>query len=254
MQTLSARLAGAAVIAVGLGFVTVVAAEPRRAEELEQLRINTAYVIERGELEMDIVPTYFDYDGAEHHEVQAELEYAVSDRLMVELEVPYRRLSPDGGRDVDGTGNVEVGAKWLVTDRGSFAVGFNVGVELPAGSNRPGIADDLWGVELSLPVSVQFPARSMSLHIEPGVEWEQHEGFEEQLLNIALEHRPAGRNFALQLGSNFVREEGDVEAYLIPAFEVAATTVPFQFGMGVAAGLTSESANWGVLFDLEVEF
>jgi hypothetical protein len=141
----------------------------------------------------------------------------------------------------------------LLTERGNFAMAFNAGVELPA-SDELGLADDLWGVELTVPVSVYFPERYLTVHVEAGVEWQEHEGFEEQLLNIALEHRPRGGNFALQLGSNIVREAGDMEAYLVPAFEVAATTVPFQFGMGVAAGLTSESANWGVLLDFEVEF
>jgi hypothetical protein len=58
----------------------------------------------------------------------------------------------------------------------------------------------------------------------------------------------------LQLGSNITREEGDVEAYIAPAFELAAVGSPFQFGMALPVGITSESANWGVLFDLEVEF
>ncbi len=255
MNIPSARLGDTAILIAGLGFGALVAAEPRPAEELEQLRINTAYLIEPGEFEIDIVPSYFDYDDVRHHGVEAEFEYAVSERLMLELEVPYHWVSFDGAdENRDGAGNVEVAAKWLLTDRGNFAIAFNAGVQLPASDDQLRVADDLWGVELTVPVSFHFPDRYMRLHIEPGVEWREHEGFEEQLLNIALEHRPRGGNLALQLGSNFVREEGDVEAYLVPSFELAATTVPFQFGMGVAAGLTSESANWGVLFDLEVEF
>lgn len=255
MNRSSARSLDTALLVAGLGFGTGVAAEPGRAEELEQLRINTAYLIEAGEFEIDIVPFYFDHDDRGHHGVEAEFEYAVSERVMVEVEVPYHWLSFDGeADDVDGTGNVEVAAKWRVTERGGFAMGFNVGVELPASDDLPSVADELWGVELTVPVSLHFPDHRMRLHIEPGVGWQEHEGFEEQLLNIALEHRPGAGNFALQLGSNIVREAGDVEAYLVPAFEVAAATVPFQFGMAFAAGLTSESANWGVLLDFEVEF
>ena len=255
MNIPSARPLDTAMMIAGLGFGSLAAAEPHPAEELEQLRINTAYVIEPGEFEIDIVPSYFDYGDARHHGVEAEFEYAVSERLMLELEVPYHWVSFDGAdENRDGAGNVEVAAKWLLTDRGSFAVGFNAGLQLPASDDEPRIAEDSWGAELTVPMSFHFPDRNMRLHIEPGVEWREHEGFEEQLLNIALEHRPRGCNFALLLGSNLVREEGDVEAYLIPSFEVAATDVPFQFGMGVAAGLTSESATWGVLFDLEVEF
>jgi hypothetical protein len=234
---------------------TTAGAEPRLAEELEQLRINTAYIIEKGEFEVDIVPSYFDYQDAQHRSVEAELEYAVSDRLMFEVEVPYHWRSFDGvDEDIDGKGNVEVGAKWQLTQRGNFAAAFNVGVELPAGSERPDIANDLWGVELTVPLSFRFPESHMSLHIEPGVEWEEHEGFEEQLLNVALEYRPGDSLLTLQLGSNITREEDDVEAYIAPAFELAAAGSPFQFGMALPIGLTSESANWGVLFDLEIEF
>jgi hypothetical protein len=242
-------------IALTLMAATTAGAEPRLAEELEQLRINTAYIVEKGELEMDIVPSYFDYEDARHRSVEAELEYAASDRLMFEVEVPYHWRSLDGAdEDLDGTGNIEVGAKWQLTQRGNFAAAFNVGVELPAGRERGDIAKDLWGVELTVPLSFRFPASHMSLHIEPGVEWEEHEGFEEQILNIALEHRPGDSLLTLQLGSNITREEDDVEAYIAPAFELAAAGSPFQFGMALPIGLTSESANWGVLFDLEIEF
>lgn len=249
------RIRHSSLLAFLLTAATGASAEPRLAEELEQLRINTAYIIEKGELEMDIVPSYFDYEDARHRGVEAEFEYAASERLMFEVEVPYHwRSFDDAGEDIDGTGNVEVGAKWLLTQRGTFAAAFNVGVELPAGSERRDIADDIWGVALSVPLSFRFPESHMSLHVEPGVEWEEHEGFEEQMLNIALEHRPGDSILTLQVGSNITRTEDDVEAYIAPAFELAAATSPFQFGMAVPVGLTSESANWGVLFDLEIEF
>ena len=246
-----AIVAGSAL--ASLGFSAAAGAETPRAEELEQLRINTAYIIEAGEFEIDIVPFYFDHDDREHSGVEAEFEYAVSERFMVELEVPYHRVTTDEG-DFDGTGNVEVAGKWLLRERGGFAMAFNVGVELPASDALPEVAEDEWGVEVTAPISLHFPDRYIRVHIEPGVEWQEHEGFEEQLLNLAVEHRPRGGNIALQLGSNIVRDEDDVEAYLLPSFEVSGDTMPFQFGMAVAAGLTSESANWGVLFDFEFEF
>lgn len=255
MKISSARVVDPIVIVAGLGFVTAIPAESRRAEELEQLRINTAYVLEAGEFEIDIVPSYFDYGDARHHGVEAEFEYGLSERMMVELEVPYHWVSLDGpDQDLDGRGNVEVAAKWLLLERGGFAIGFNAGVQLPASIDHPGVADEQWGTEVTLPMSFHFPDRYLRLHIEPGVEWQEHDGFEAQLLNIALEQRPNGGNLALQLGSNIVREAGDVEAYLVPSFEVAATPFPFQFGLAVATGLTSRSARWGVLLDFEFEF
>ncbi|HEY0683073.1 MAG TPA: hypothetical protein VGD45_12135 [Steroidobacter sp.] len=250
-----ARLLQMAATIAGLTVTSNIVAEPNRAEELEHLRIDTGYIIEAGELEVNIVPSYFDYDGERRQEIEAELEYAISDRLMVEVEVPYRRMSFDGaGEDIDGAGNVELGAKWLLAEGENFSGSFGVGVALPSSDDRPGISDDLWGVDLSVPFTLRFPDRSMSLHVEAGMEWKEQEGFEEQLLNVAIERRPDGRNITLQLGSNIVHEESDWEAYLIPAFEIAATAIPFQFGMGVAAGLTSESADWGLLADFEVEF
>jgi hypothetical protein len=246
-------LAVAAVL--GSGLASAAPAETRRAEELEQLRINTAYIIEAGEFEIDVVPSYFDYGDWRQQSVEIELEYALSERMMIEVEIPYHWLGFDGpAPDVNGTGNIEVAAKWLLTERGGFAMAFNAGVKLPASDARPQIADDSWGTELTLPMSLYFPERHVRLHIEPGVEWQEHEGFEEQLLNVAVEHRPNGGNLALQLGSNFVRESGEVEGYLVPAFEISAPDTAFQFGLAVAAGVTSESANWGVLLDFEIEF
>lgn len=246
-----AIVAGAALASLASGAAT--GAETPRAEELEQLRINTAYIIEAGEFEIDIVPFYFDYDDRLHRGVEAEFEYAISERFMVEIEVPYHWVSGDGGR-LDGTGNVEVAGKWLLTERGGFAMSFNLGVALPASDEIPDVAEDAWGVEMTVPISLHFPDRYIRVHIEPGVEWQEHEGLEEQLLNVAVEHRPGGGNIALQLGSNLRRESGDLEAYLVPSLEVNSPTSTFQFGMAVATGLTSESANWGVLLDFEVEF
>jgi hypothetical protein len=248
-------VAAAALLGMGLGPAIAAPAETRRAEELEQLRINTAYIIEAGEFEIDVVPSYFDYGNWQQQGVEIELEYALSERMMVEVEIPYYWLHFDGpAPGVSGAGNIEVAAKWMLAERGGFAISFNAGVELPASKDRPKIAEDSWGTELTLPMSLYFPERHVRLHIEPGVGWQEHEGFEEQLLNIAVEHRPNGGNLALQLGSNFVRESGEVEGYLVPAFEISAADSAFQFGMAVAAGVTSESAHWGVLLDFEIEF
>lgn len=255
MNIASHRLARMAAVMAGLAAAWNIRAEPNRAEELEQLRINTGYIIEAGEFEVNIVPSYFDYDDERQQDVEAELEYAITDRLMVEIEVPYRWLSFDGGdADIDGARNVELGAKWLMAEGENFAASIGVGVALPAGHDRPDIASDLWGMDVSVPVTWRFPNQPMSLHVEFGAEWQEQEGFEEQMINVAVERRPAGSNVTLQLGGNFIRDEGDLEAYLIPAFEIAASTIPFQFGVGVAAGLTSDSADWGLLMDFEVEF
>lgn len=255
MRIALVRFMQIAVVMTGVITASGLRAEPNRAEELEQLRINTGYIIEAGEFEVNIVPSYFAYQDQRHQDVEAELEYAISDRLMVEIEVPYRWLSFDGDdQDIDGTRNVELGAKWLLAEGDDFSASVGVGVALPAGNDRPDIASDAWGVDVSVPLTYRFSERSMSLHIEVGAEWEEEEGFDEQLLNLAVERRPEGSNVTLQLGSNFIREDGDLEAYLIPAFEIAATTIPFQFGMGAAAGLTSDSADWGLLVDFEVEF
>ena len=255
MNSAFVRLVHLAALMAALTTTFETRAEPHRAEELEQLRINTGYIIEAGEFEVNIVPSYFDYADQRHQDVEAELEYAISDRLMVEIEVPYRWLSFDGdGEDIDGARNVELGAKWLLAAGEDFAASFGVGVALPSGNDRPDISSDLWSVDLSLPLTYRFSEKSMSLHVELGAEWEEQEGFEEQTINVAIERRPEGSNMTLQLGGNFIREDGDLEAYLIPAFEIAATTIPFQFGMGVAAGLTSDSADWGLLADFEVEF
>lgn len=257
MNIFPARLVDVAIVTggamVGLVFSAAAGAETPRAEELEQLRINTAYIIEAGEFEIDIVPFYFDYDDGDHRGVEAEFEYAISERFMVEIEVPYHRVSTEDG-DFSGTGNVEIAGKWLLTEEGGFAMSFNMGVELPASDELPEVAEDAWGVEVTTPISLHFPDRYIRVHIEPGVGWQEHEGFEEQLLNLAIEHRPGGGSLALQLGSNIVREDDDVEAYLVPAFEISANEMPVQFGMALAAGLTSESANWGVLLDFEFEF
>jgi hypothetical protein len=225
-----------------------------RPAEIEQLRTNTAYVVEEGEVEIDLVPSYFDHVDFDEYGVEAELEFGVSERVMLELEVPYRKVHYRSARDSDGLGNVEVAAKYLFTDQGHFAAAINLGIAVPAGDQRQGIASDLWAVELSVPVSFRFPNVHGSLHLELGTEWEEHEGFEETFANVACEYRTSRGGVAWQLGGNFAYEEDELEAYVIPAFEVAASELPFQFGLGIPVGLGSNAADWGILVDLEVEF
>src|SRR5687768_9519514 len=105
MNIFSARHLKPALLIAGLGFGSTAAAELPRAEELEQLRINTAYIIEAGEFEIDVVPSYFDHGEARHYGIEAEFEYAISERVMVEVEVPYYRVSVDDiAADEDGIG------------------------------------------------------------------------------------------------------------------------------------------------------
>ena len=225
-----------------------------RPEEIEQLRTNTAYVVETGEVEIDLVPSYFDYGARREYGAEVELEFGVSERFMLELEVPWRKVDFRSAGDRDGLGNVEVAGKFTFTDRDNFAAAINLGIEVPAGHERQDIASDLWAVELSVPVSLQFPSIHSSVHLELGTEWEEHEGFEEAFINVAFEYRTSPSKVAWQLGGNFAHEEDELEAYVIPAFEVAVATLPLQFGIGIPVGLGSNAADWGVLIDLEVEF
>ena len=99
---------------------------------------------------------------------------------MLELEVPYRKVDFSSARDSEGLGNVEVAAKYLLTDQGHFAAAINLGIEVPAGDDGQDIASDRWAVELSVPVSFQFPSVH-SMHLELGTGWKSTKGSRKRL-------------------------------------------------------------------------
>ncbi len=98
--------------------------------------------------------------GEDEHEIEAELEWALTRRLGVVLEVPYTFVHPDGEAAVDGFGALAISPRFLLAEYERFLLAFALEVETPTGSIR----HDLGSVEVAL-------APSFSTWIDLGHWW-----------------------------------------------------------------------------------
>lgn len=78
-------------------------------------------------------------EGTEQ-EIEAELEWALTRRLGLVLEVPYVFLDLDGQGAVDGFGNVAISPRLLLGEYERFLLAFGLEIETPTGTRANDIA------------------------------------------------------------------------------------------------------------------
>jgi hypothetical protein len=89
---------------------------------------------------------------ASEQEIEVELEWALTRRLGLVLEVPYVFLDPDGAGDVDGFGNFAISPRVLLAEYHRFLLAFGLEIESPTGSRSTGIAENEVALAPSLAV------------------------------------------------------------------------------------------------------
>ncbi len=254
----------AALILMGLLLPGVVNAEdqddddvgmfPREAS-VQHLRLDTAYPVEKGELEIELVSSYLRSDDGKEYPSLVELEAGISERLTLELEYEYSFVDSDEGGHVHGTRDVAVEAKYLATDDGPLAVAF----ALEAGSVTEVEEDDdeierNLGIEAYTAVSYEVSDR-LRAHLQAGFEAVRSEG-PEKFLNLAIEGRPFEIGLIPQLALNVEWEANEKpETSLVPGLLIPTTYGPLKkVAIGVPIGLSDEAQNLGVILEVELEF
>ncbi|UCD50286.1 MAG: hypothetical protein JSW27_22500, partial [Phycisphaerales bacterium] len=74
--------------------------------------------------------------GEDEHEIEAELEWALTRRLGFVVEMPYASVDPDDEGAVDGFGDLAVSPRLLLAEYERFLLAFALEVETPTGSTR----------------------------------------------------------------------------------------------------------------------
>jgi hypothetical protein len=228
--------------------------------EKEQVSIQTGFVPDRGELEFELIPSFFDSDDGESFETKLEIAYGWTDRFAIELEIPYLVVNPTAGQRVDGVGDVELELKYSLfrdpEDTRALALGAEV--TLPTGDDEIGMGDDFGG-EIFVAYSQSFSG--FDLHLNLGLEFEEEiEDGEEELetefeYGVALEWEFAEETAFL---AALVGETGDegTELSLIPGieWEWEGERSEIVLGLGIPIGLTDDTPDWGVVALVEFEF
>jgi hypothetical protein len=228
-------------------FLAMLAAQ----EEIEQIRVKTAYTLDQGEVEVDLVGSFLRFEEGDVSRLLVEVEAGLTDWLLAEIEVPYLFVNPERGRGERGIGDIELELKGRIPgDWNGIELGLGVEVSLLTGDADEGLG----GRETELGVFAAGSRRFQffSLHLQVGAEVAE-ESRAEYGIAAAVDVRPWGRPFSLLLGVNGEIERGEGPAWtLVPGFEIRLDEI--QAGAGFPFGLSEEAENWGVIIDVEFEF
>lgn len=228
-----------------------------RPEEIEQIRTKTAYVLDQGEVEIDVVGSFlrFEEDDVEFDESRlfVEVEVGVTDWLMAEIEIPYLFFNPERGRGERGVGDIELELKAGIPGSwNGIELGVGLEVSLLTGDEDEGLGAQ--ETELGLFAAASRRSGMFAVHAQVGVEVAE-EARPEYEVNLALDVNPWGRPLSLLLALNGEIEPGEGPGWaVVPGFEARLEEPDLQFGAGFPIGLTEEAEEWGVIVDVEVEF
>jgi hypothetical protein len=229
--------------------------------EKEQVSMQTGFVADRGELEFELVPRFTDGDDGETFESTLEIAYGWTDRLAMELEIPYLVLDPASGERQDGLGDVELELKYSLfrdpDDTRALAVGAEI--SFPTGDEDRGTGRGEFAGEVFVAFTRSFS--DLAVHLNLGLELEEElEDGEEELetefeYGVAVEWEFAEETALLAALVGATGDEG-TELSLIPGieWEWEGERSEIVLGLGLPIGLTDETPDWGVVAIVEVEF
>lgn len=221
------------------------------AERLEHLRTRTAFSVDRGELEIDLVLSHLDEPESPVTEVRGEVTFGALERFQIEVELARRRRH---GTDVGSDENrLELESKWTLsqTRQQALAVAAELELVVPGGAVH-GTASS-WGAGLFLVASRPWFRLHARGHVEIGVETEAVREFETLVLNAAVE-RPIRGKLVAQVGWNSSFDGRGARGALVPGLEWRARAAEGPTAaVGFPIGLTRGAERWGLILHVEVE-
>lgn len=262
-------------------------------------RLEEAYTSEAGELEVSFTFGFLEGQETERefefedggreieretsrgrtYDYLVEIEYGLTDRFQIELEIPYtsiREHGPDGLEKAAALGDLELGFGYALIQESETlpAVTAVFEMTLPTGDYRQGIGTDRVGFGGALAVSRDFGP------------WVGHLNFGYEYVNDArlrFSNRSDGpkrdlSGFEYGVGAAFKFSEAlhgilelageteqeleldgrrwETELVIIPGLRYGFETESlgsFEFGVGFPIGLTSDSDDWGVYAKVQWE-
>ena len=213
-----------------------------------------------------------DDDEGDTEAISIGIEYGITDSLQVEAEwVAWNRVEgvEDDEDDHDGSGDMEVGVKYAFEENQEngvrVAIGFDV--TIPLGDVDKDLGEGFWVYEPYVVVSKDFGEdTNLTFNLSYGFldrdeypdERDEAEPEADEIeVGLGLVHAfaPAWRGtLELNLESNEQTSKGEeTVSYLTPGF-VYKGYEDVEVGLGVPVGLTDDSADWGVIGMLSLEF
>lgn len=224
--------------------IFVAALQEEGPEELEHLRVRTAYTVAPLEVELDIVPSRFSEGGVIRDEIRSESEVGLGRGWMIELEAAYGRLDEKRGSRREGVSAIELELKTPAWRNEKLRLA--VGAELLF----PAALDGEWGTGIFSAVSLRFS--TIDIHGEIALEAEAKERPESEFAAAIVGDILGLWRWNLAINGE-LRSGRAPELLGVLGVEVRPGETEISFGLGVFRGLTTAAPDWGIVLDFEVE-
>jgi len=189
------------------------------------------------------------------YSVAAEFEYGLTDRWELDTEVPYRFRDFSHGRSVDGIGDVETGVRYGVIplDKGPVALDVGLALGIPAGNRTRDLGEGRLTLEPSFTASTWLGPCNVQVNggWQRAVTNAGDEPQDEFEYNIAILY-PVDRWFFVVEG-NGISTRDSTEYYVTPEL-IWKVVKNVQFLVAVPVGITHESADYGVVASVTLEW
>lgn len=239
-------------ITVVLLFGLMKPATAQKTEELKELLQvffsgETVYPQAKNEVQLTTLPAFWKTKNTRTTTATSEIEYGVSKRFTVEVELPYSFIHQAGNQSVHGAGNMEIGLLYnIVNSNKSFALSAAMDIELPAKKEQKGIAEPELEWEPYLVAAKQFGR--MQVHAAVAAEITKNETAFNYKLSTVF---PFGDwRATLELNGKFNNEK---IIYLTPGL-VWKGLNDFEFGLGFSRTITGNAGERGFIFMITHEF
>ena len=198
---------------------------------------------------------YFKQPDQKHITAAAEFEYGLTDRLELDAEVPYEFVNPNDGRSANGIGDVEAAVRYGLVPPGqqAFALDIGLGAGIPTGDRTHDLGEGRLTLGPFFTASTWLGRFNVQLNcgwqraITNGGE-EPRDDFE---YNVAVVY-PLGRWFLAVEGDG--ESNRDRTMYYVTPELVWKACKNLEFLVAVPLGVTSASADYGVVASVTLEF
>ena len=239
-------------------------ASPRMHEpvRLGHLGTETAYVLPRYEWVLGDVEYLRAFSNRMKYSTTAKFEFGVTDRLMLDADVPYVTVYWESGGETDGLGDIRTGAKYQFFKSDTLALAARASVLHPSGRPIRDTGAGIYQARAGLVASVLLVPDTWAAHAAAGVRWRESSGLDSGFFTLAGEYRTplAPDEMYLQLGFSAFYGKGDTPVQLTPGIHVKFDELPwqvpieFEVSFGVPVGLSSDAPDWGLRLQLDAIF
>lgn len=227
----------------------------------ELLLSNSGDNQELGEWQWAASSQYLDVEQSTISMFSTELEYGITSRLTLGVELPYAHIKPEQGKNLSGVGNIELSALYRLLDANNYYL--SIAVEKSFDTAARDIAEseeDGWQLDIIYLHQVAYNHQLKASFI---TEFEDDDSSHQ--LAVAWMYNFAEIATAVELSWYNSVENDELESSIEQiknsddAWQLALSAV-WQYGdsqeiqLGVPIGLTGDVADWGLTLNWSVEW